>query len=129
MKKKGGVILNMASIAASAGLADRFAYSMSKGAVRAMTYSIAKDYLSNNIRCNCISPARVHTPFVDGFVKKNYLAAKKRFTNSSQIAAARPHGGPQGSRRSRALPVFLMKAAFITGTDYPIDGGYFSLRG
>src|SRR5437016_3830590 len=62
----GGVILNMASIAASAGLADRFAYSMSKGAVVAMTYSVAKDYLSHNIRCNCISPARVHTPFVDG---------------------------------------------------------------
>src|SRR5437868_14597330 len=68
----GGVILNMASIAASAGLADRFAYSMSKGAVLSMTLSVARDYLAHNIRCNCISPARVHTSFVDGYLKKNY---------------------------------------------------------
>src|SRR5260370_13110786 len=68
----GGVILNMASIAGSCGLSDRFAYSMSKGAVIAMTYSVAKDYLSYNIRCNCISPARVHTPFVDGYLRNAY---------------------------------------------------------
>jgi 2-keto-3-deoxy-L-fuconate dehydrogenase len=68
----GGIILNMASIAGTSGLADRFAYSMSKGAVVAMTYSVAKDYLAHNIRCNCISPARVHTPFVDGFLHRNY---------------------------------------------------------
>ena len=68
----GGVILNLASVAGSAGLADRFGYSTSKGAVIAMTYSVAKDYLSHGIRCNCISPARVHTPFVDGYLRKNY---------------------------------------------------------
>src|SRR5205085_11485214 len=68
----GGVILNMASIAGSAGLADRFAYSVSKGAVLAMTYSVARDYLPHKIRCNCISPARVHTPFVDGYLRRNY---------------------------------------------------------
>lgn len=72
MKGKSGVILNMASIAASVGISDRFAYSMSKGAVLTMTYSIAKDYITEGIRCNCISPARVHTPFVDGFIAKNY---------------------------------------------------------
>src|SRR6202021_4206004 len=68
----GGVILNMASIAGSSGLVDRFAYSMSKGAVIAMTYSVAKDYLEHKIRCNCISPARVHTPFVDNYLHKTY---------------------------------------------------------
>ena len=67
----GGVILNLASIASSVGISDRFAYSMTKGAVLTMTYSIAKDYINHNIRCNCVSPARVHTPFVDGFIKKN----------------------------------------------------------
>jgi NAD(P)-dependent dehydrogenase (short-subunit alcohol dehydrogenase family) len=72
LKEKGGVILNMASIAGSSGLADRFAYSTSKGAVIAMTYSVARDYLHHNIRCNCISPARVHTPFVDDYLRKNY---------------------------------------------------------
>src|SRR5215471_12969888 len=71
-KKKGGVILNMASVAALSGIADRFAYSTSKGAVLAMTMSVAKDYVQENIRCNSVSPARVHTPFVDGFLKKSY---------------------------------------------------------
>jgi len=67
-QRNAGVILNIASIAATCGLSDRFAYSMTKGAVLAMTLSVAKDCLPLNIRCNCISPARVHTPFVDGFL-------------------------------------------------------------
>src|SRR4029077_14676814 len=71
-QNNGGVILNMASVAGTSGLADRFAYSTSKGAVVAMTYSVAKDYLSYRIRCNCISPARVHTPFVDGYLRQHY---------------------------------------------------------
>ena len=75
--KGGGVILNMASVASSVGIADRFAYSMSKGAVRAMTQSIAKDFLKDNIRCNCISPARIHTPFVDGFIAKNFVGKEE----------------------------------------------------
>src|SRR5690606_8585078 len=68
LKEKGGVILNMASIASLVGIPDRFAYTMTKGAVNGMTLSIAKDHLKHNIRCNSISPARVHTPFVDGFL-------------------------------------------------------------
>ena len=73
MKKSGGgSIVNISSIAAKVGLSDRFAYSMSKGAVHAMTMSVAKDYIKDNIRCNSVSPGRVHTPFVDGFLKKNY---------------------------------------------------------
>jgi 2-keto-3-deoxy-L-fuconate dehydrogenase len=73
MKSAGvGVILNMASVAGSTGLAERFAYSTSKGAVIAMTYSVARDYIGHNVRCNCVSPARVHTTFVDGYLEKNY---------------------------------------------------------
>src|SRR5260370_26825374 len=72
-----GLILNMASIAGTAGRSDRFAYSMSKGAVLSMTLSGAKDYIIYNIRCNCISPARVFTPFVHQFVKKNYPGREK----------------------------------------------------
>ena len=78
-KNKNGLIINLASIASSVGISDRFAYSMTKGAVLTMTYSIAKDYVKDNIRCNCISPARVHTPFVDGFIKKNYPNEEKIF--------------------------------------------------
>src|SRR6202035_5576619 len=90
LRAGGGVIVNMASIAATAGIADRFAYSMSKGAVLSMTLSVAKDYLSQGIRCNCISPARVHTPFVDGFVAKNYPGQEA--AKMKALAEAQPIG-------------------------------------
>lgn len=126
--KGGGVILNMASIAGSAGLSDRFAYSMSKGAVIAMTYSIAKDYLSHNIRCNCISPARVHTPFVDGFLQKNYAGREKEMFE--KLSQAQPIGrmGTPGDVAALALFLCSEAASFITGVDYPLDGGFMNLR-
>lgn len=125
----GGVILNMASIAGSAGIADRFAYSMSKGAVIAMTYSVARDYLSQNIRCNCISPARVHTPFVDGYLKKNYPGREDEMFKV--LSAAQPIGRMGKPEEVAALALFLCsdESGFITGVDYPLDGGFFNLRG
>ena len=125
----GGVILNMASIAGTSGLADRFAYSMSKGAVVAMTYSVAKDYLAHNIRCNCISPARVHTPFVDGFLRKNYPGKEREMFE--KLERSQPIGRMAKPEEVANLALFLCsdEAAFMTGTDYPIDGGFFNLRG
>lgn len=125
----GGVILNMASIAGTAALADRFAYSMSKGAVVAMTYSVAKDYLAHKIRCNCISPARVHTPFVDGYLRKNYPGREQEMFQ--KLSASQPIGRMGEPEEVASLALFLCsdEAAFITGTDYPIDGGFFNLRG
>ncbi len=125
----GGVILNMASIAGSAALADRFAYSMSKGAVVAMTYSAAKDYLAYNIRCNCISPARVHTPFVDDYLQKNYPGREKEMYE--KLAKSQPVGRMGKPEEVAALALFLCsdEASFLTGVDYPLDGGFFNLRG
>jgi 2-keto-3-deoxy-L-fuconate dehydrogenase len=125
----GGVILNMASIAGSAALADRFAYSMSKGAVIAMTYSVAKDYLAYNIRCNCISPARVHTPFVDDYLRKNYPGREKEMYD--KLAKSQPVGRMGKPDEVASLALFLCsdEASFITGVDYPLDGGFFNLRG
>ena len=125
----GGVILNMASIAGTAALADRFAYSMTKGAVVAMTYSVAKDYLAHKIRCNCISPARVHTPFVDGYLHKNYPGREQEMFE--KLAKSQPIGRMGEPEEVAALALFLCsdEASFITGTDYPIDGGFFNLRG
>jgi len=124
----GGVIVNMASIAATAGLSNRFAYSMTKGAVLSMTLSVAKDYLSQGIRCNCISPARVHTPFVDGFVAKNYPGHEAE--QMKKLAEAQPIGRMGTPAEVAALALYLCseEASFLTGVDYPIDGGFFNLR-
>jgi len=125
----GGTILNMASIAGISGIADRFAYSMSKGAVVAMTYSVAKDYLSYNIRCNCISPARVHTPFVDGYLRRNYPGKEKEMF--AKLEKSQPIGRMAEPEEVASLALFLCseEASFITGSDYPIDGGFLTLRG
>jgi len=124
----GGVILNMASVAALVGIADRFAYSMSKGAVISMTLSIAKDYLPYHIRCNSISPARVHTPFVDGFIAKNYAGKEKEIFE--KLSQSQPIGRMGKPEEVAALALFLCsdEASFITGCDYPIDGGFIKLN-
>jgi NAD(P)-dependent dehydrogenase (short-subunit alcohol dehydrogenase family) len=130
MKANGaGVILNMASVAGSAGLAERFGYSTSKGAVIAMTYSVAKDYVSDGIRCNCISPARVHTPFVDSYLSKTYPGREKEMYN--KLAETQPIGrmGEPDEIASLALYLCSDAAAFITGTNYAIDGGFLNLHG
>ena len=121
-ESNGGVILNMASIAAWVGLSDRFAYSTAKGAVMAMTLSVAKDYIGENIRCNSISPARVHTPFVDGFISANYPGKEAEMFD--KLSKSQPIG------RMAALALFLCsnESGFITGCDYPIDGGFIKLN-
>jgi 2-keto-3-deoxy-L-fuconate dehydrogenase len=125
----GGVILNMASTAASLGIPDRSAYSMSKGAVVAMALSVARDYLSHNIRRNCISPARVHTPFVDGYLQKNYPGHEKEMFDN--LARAQLVGRMAEPEEMASLALFLCsdEASFVTGADYPLDGGFFNLRG
>jgi NAD(P)-dependent dehydrogenase (short-subunit alcohol dehydrogenase family) len=127
--KGGGVILNLASVAGSTGLADRFAYSTSKGAVIAMTYSVARDYLSAKIRCNSISPARVHTPFVDGYLRKTYPGREREMFE--KLSQAQPVGRMAAPEEVASLALFLCsdEAAFITGVDYPLDGGFFNLHG
>ncbi|MBK9015920.1 MAG: SDR family oxidoreductase [Saprospiraceae bacterium] len=124
----GGVILNMASIVASVGIPDRFAYSMTKGAVLTMTLSVAVDYLADNIRCNCISPARIHTPFVDGFLAKNYPGQEAEVF--AKLAKTQPIGRMGTSEEVAGLAIYLCsdEAAFITGCDFPLDGGFIKLR-
>lgn len=124
----GGVILNMASIVSLVGIPDRFAYTMSKGAVLTMTYSIAKDYIDDHIRCNSISPARVHTPFVDGFLKQNYPGKEKEMFE--KLSQTQPIGRMGKPEEIAYLALYLCsdEAAFITGTNYPIDGGFITLN-
>ena len=126
LKQGGGVILNMASIASHVGLPDRFTYSMSKGAVLTMTLSIATDYVKKGIRCNCLAPARIHTPFVDGYLAKNYPGREKEMFE--KLSQTQPIGRMGKPEEVAYLALYLCsdEAAFVTGQSYPIDGGFLS---
>ncbi|MCF2947510.1 SDR family oxidoreductase [Paraglaciecola aquimarina] len=126
--QKSGVIINMASIASSVGITDRFAYSMSKGAVLTMTYSVARDYIDDGVRCNCISPGRVHTPFVDNFLDNNY--ADNRDEMFEKLSKSQPIGRMGQPQEIAALVDYLCsdEASFITGSNFPIDGGFVTLN-
>ena len=127
--RRTGVIINLASIAASAGLANRFAYSMTKGAIVAMTYSVARDYVSAGVRCVSISPARIHTPFVDGYLAKHYPGREAGMF--AALSATQPIGRMGTPREVADLALYLAsdEAGFATGTDYPMDGGFLRLHG
>ena len=124
----GGVILNMASTVAQSAIPDRFAYATSKGAVLAMTYAIAKDFLAHGIRCNALMPGRVHTPFVDGFIAKNYPGREAEMFE--RLSLAQPIGRMGRPDEIAAAALFLCsdEASFITGSGYPVDGGTLTLR-
>lgn len=128
MKQKSGVIINMGSIASLVGLPDRFAYSTSKGAVELMTYTVARDYLDHNIRCNSIAPARVHTPFVDNFLATNYPGQEKEMFE--KLSKTQPIGRMAKPVEIANLARYLCseEASFITGTNFPIDGGFVKLN-
>jgi len=123
VRQGGGVILNMASIVSFIGVADRFAYSMTKGAVLTMTKSIAVDYVKQNVRCNCICPARIHTPFVDGFIRKNYPGREQEVLQ--QLSEYQPMGRMGTPDEVAYLALYLCsdEASFVTGQAYPLDGG------
>lgn len=127
-KRGGGVILNMASIAAVVGITDRFAYSMSKGAIYAMTLSVARDYIDEHIRCNSISPARVHTPFVDGFIAKTYAGREEEIFD--KLSKSQPIGRMGKPEEVASLALYLCsdESGFVTGNDYPLDGGFIKLN-
>lgn len=124
----GGVILNLASCVSVMAIADRFAYGTSKGAVLAMTYSVAKDFLSAKIRCNALLPGRVHTPFVDGFIAKNYPGREAEMFE--KLSLAQPIGRMAQPEEIAHAALFLCsdEASFITGLGMPVDGGTLTIR-
>ena len=123
VEQGGGVILNMASIVSLIGVADRFAYSMSKGAVLTMTKSVAVDYVKAKVRCNCICPTRIRTPFVEGFVAKNYPGREEEMFR--ELSAYQPMGRMGTPEEVAYLALYLCsdEASFVTGQAYPLDGG------
>jgi 2-keto-3-deoxy-L-fuconate dehydrogenase len=125
---RGGAIVNLASCLSVMAIADRFAYGTSKGAVLAMTYSVAKDFLAHNIRCNAILPGRVHTPFVDGFIAKNYAGREEEMFD--KLSKAQPIGRMATTEEIAYAALFLAssEASFITGIGLPVDGGTLHIR-
>ncbi|HAA88335.1 MAG TPA: short-chain dehydrogenase [Verrucomicrobiales bacterium] len=124
----GGSILNLASVASNLGIPDRFAYSTSKGAVYTMTLSVARDFIEKGIRCNCLCPARVHTPFVDNYLKENYPGKEeKMFT---QLEATQPIGRMAKPSEIASLATYICseEASFVTGSAFDIDGGFTLLK-
>jgi len=128
IEQGGGSILNLCSVAATMGIPDRFAYSMTKGATLSMTLSIARDYVKQGIRCNCISPGRVHTPFVDGFLAKNYPGKEREMFE--QLAATQPIGRMGTPDEIAELAYFITSdtGKFITGSNFTIDGGFTGIK-
>ena len=123
MSNRGGVIVNMASIASLIGLEERFAYSMTKGAVLSMTRSIAVDYMRQGIRCNCVCPARVHTPFVDRYLAEQYPGREAEMFE--QLSKYQPLGRMATADEVAMMTLYLCsdEASFITGQALPLDGG------
>ena len=128
IEEGGGSIRNVCSVAATMGIPDRFAYSMTKGATLSMTLSIARDYVNQGIRCNCISPGRVHTPFVDGFLAKNYPGKEQEMFE--KLAATQPIGRMGTPTEIAELAYFISSDAgkFITGSNFTIDGGFTGIK-
>lgn len=126
----GGSVLNLASIASKLGISERFAYSASKGSILAMTLSVAKDFIKDGIRCNCVCPGRVHTPFVDGFLEKYYQQGEERDTKFKELSEYQPIGRMGQPEEIANLATFLCsdEASFITGGVYDVDGGTMNLR-
>lgn len=119
----GGNIIQIASVAGMVGLENRFPYSTSKGAVISMTRSIAMDFVTKGIRCNAICPGTVQTPFVEGYLARDYPGREDEVRQ--QLHARQPIGrmGQPEEIANAALYLASDEAAFVTGSLLVIDGG------
>jgi len=121
---KGGVLINLSSAAALIGLERRVPYSASKGAVLALTRSLAIDYVGAGIRCNAICPGTVQTPFVEGYLKRNFAGQEDAVRQT--LHARQPLGRMGLPEEIAAAALYLAsdEAAFVTGSALVIDGGW-----
>lgn len=121
---QGGVIVNIASVAGMIAIDRRLPYGASKGAVISITRSIAMDFVQQNIRANAICPGTVHTPFVEGFLEKNFAQTKDE--ERKKLHARQPIGrmGRPEEIASAALYLAADESAFVTGSTLVIDGGW-----
>lgn len=116
-----GSIVNTASVAGMIGLRARAAYCASKGAVIALTKQVAVEYAGTGVRCNCVSPGTVDTPWVGRLLDQAADPDEARAT----LVARQPIGrlGTADEIAAAALYLASDEAAFVTGTSLVIDGG------
>ena len=119
----GGAIVNMASAASSIiGAPNRTVYGATKAAVIGLTKAVAKDYITQGIRCNAVCPGTVDTPSLHDRLRAtgDHAAALKAFT------ARQPMGRLAEASEIAALVVYLAsdESAFMTGQAVTIDGGW-----
>jgi NAD(P)-dependent dehydrogenase (short-subunit alcohol dehydrogenase family) len=122
LERGGGVILNTASATALRSVTDRAAYSASKGAVIALTRSMALDYVKNNIRVNCLCPGTIDTPSLAQRLAAFADPAEAR----KQFVARQPMGrlGTAEEVAQAALYLVSEESGFVTGAAFSIDGGF-----
>jgi 2-keto-3-deoxy-L-fuconate dehydrogenase len=118
-----GSIVNIGSVAGQVGVKQRFAYCASKGAVLAMTRQIAVDY-AKQIRCNCIAPGTVQTPFVEGYLDKYHAHEKEKVRE--ELRLRQPIGRLGTPEDIAGLVRYLCsrEAEFVQGAVISIDGGW-----
>jgi 2-keto-3-deoxy-L-fuconate dehydrogenase len=126
LQRRKGVIVNVASVASSLkGVPNRFIYSASKAAVIGMTRSVATDFVTQGIRCNCLCPGTVETPSLGERIAANAAAAGSVDAARAAFVARQPMGRLGTPEEVAALAVYLCgdDAEFITGQAIAIDGG------
>ena len=122
LKRKSGCIINLASIGGVVGVRDRVAYCTTKFAVAGLTKSMALDHAKDGVRVNCICPGRVETPFVAARLAEYPDPEKARQEMSATQAVGRM-GKPE-EIAAAALYLASDESAFVTGTEFIIDGGF-----
>ena len=122
VKRRAGVIVNMASVAGLVGIRDRLAYATTKFAVVGLTKSMALDHATEGIRINCICPGRVETPWVAARVRE-YPDPEKAYREMAATQAMGRMGRPE-EIAAAALYLASDAASFVTGSALAIDGGW-----
>jgi NAD(P)-dependent dehydrogenase (short-subunit alcohol dehydrogenase family) len=119
----GGSIINIGSVAGLVAVARRFAYCATKGAVVALTRSIALDYARTGLRCNCICPGTIYSPFVESYLDRFHADTKEE--TIAQLHARQPMGRMGTPEEVADLAVYLASdaAGFMTGSIVTVDGG------
>ena len=121
LERKDGSIINMSSVASSIkGVPNRFAYGVTKAAVIGLSKSVAADYVTQGIRCNCICPGTVESPSL-----QDRMRAQGDYDTARAAFIARQPMGRLGTPEEIAgLAVYLAGATYTSGQAYAIDGGW-----